>query len=189
MNTTDKTAVMAEGNAPRMFVAGDDQGQVVIHWNDTPHNHNNLTILQPEDAIALLGVLVVLVLRVAVSPSSARASTTARLRTAGDSILDDVGGGWQAAACPLKTRWASDVTPDRVLPEYPRPQLVRRDWRNLNGLWDYAIRPRDEQTPAAADDAGRCSHPSRRNGSQVMDCEIGGGDAFVQFDLRQDGES
>src|SRR5262245_10439320 len=58
---------------------------------------------------------------------------------------------WQPAAGPLRTKWAAEVTPDRVLPEYPRPQMVRVDWQNLNGLWDYAIRPRDEQTPSAFD--------------------------------------
>ena len=41
----------------------------------------------------------------------------------------------------LKTRWASEVDPAGPLPEYPRPQLVRSDWQNLNGLWDYAILP------------------------------------------------
>ena len=46
---------------------------------------------------------------------------------------------WQPAAGPLKTRWAKDVTPDNVLPEYPRPQMVRRDWLNLNGLWDIKL--------------------------------------------------
>ena len=37
------------------------------------------------------------------------------------------------------TRWAKDVSPDKVHPEYPRPQVVREKWVNLNGLWDYAI--------------------------------------------------
>lgn len=46
---------------------------------------------------------------------------------------------WQPAQGQLLTRWAKDVQPDRVWPEYPRPQLVRREWHNLNGLWDYAI--------------------------------------------------
>jgi hypothetical protein len=41
----------------------------------------------------------------------------------------------------LETRWAADVKPANALPEYPRPQLVRPDWLNLNGLWDYAIAP------------------------------------------------
>jgi Glycosyl hydrolases family 2/Glycosyl hydrolases family 2, sugar binding domain/Glycosyl hydrolases family 2, TIM barrel domain len=58
---------------------------------------------------------------------------------------------WQPANGPLMTRWARDVSPDRVLPEYPRPQLVRDEWLNLNGLWDYAIRPRGEARPAKWD--------------------------------------
>jgi hypothetical protein len=48
----------------------------------------------------------------------------------------------------LQTRWASQVSPDRVLAEYPRPQLKRRNWTNLNGTWNYAI------TDAAADRPG-----------------------------------
>jgi len=48
-------------------------------------------------------------------------------------------GEWQQAAGPLKTRWAKDVTPANALPEYPRPQLVRKDWLNLNGLWDIKL--------------------------------------------------
>ena len=43
----------------------------------------------------------------------------------------------------LKTRWASEITPENVWQEYPRPQMVREEWMNLNGLWDYAIHPKD----------------------------------------------
>lgn len=43
----------------------------------------------------------------------------------------------------LKTRWASEITPENVWNEYPRPQMQRSDWLNLNGLWDYAIRPKE----------------------------------------------
>ena len=46
---------------------------------------------------------------------------------------------WQPAAGPLSTRWTKLVRPDYVLPDYPRPQMVRRDWKNLNGLWNYAF--------------------------------------------------
>ena len=49
---------------------------------------------------------------------------------------------WKPAKGPLMTRWAKDVSPDKVHPEYPRPQMVRKEWQNLNGLWDYAIRPK-----------------------------------------------
>jgi hypothetical protein len=48
---------------------------------------------------------------------------------------------WHPAKGPLMTRWAAEVGPTNALPEYPRPQLVRPDWMNLNGLWDYAITP------------------------------------------------
>ena len=39
------------------------------------------------------------------------------------------------------TRWAAEVSPTNAHPEYPRPQLVRPDWQNLNGLWNYAVTP------------------------------------------------
>lgn len=45
------------------------------------------------------------------------------------------------------TRWAKDVDPHKVHPEYPRPQMVREEWLNLNGLWQYAIRPKAEKKP------------------------------------------
>src|ERR1019366_2198485 len=51
----------------------------------------------------------------------------------------------------IRTRWAADVTPDHVLPEYPRPQMVRSAWINLNGRWDYAITDRNAATPVAWD--------------------------------------
>ena len=51
----------------------------------------------------------------------------------------------------LQTRWAREVTPEHVLPEYPRPQLVRAAWQNLNGLWDYALAAKDAPQPSAWD--------------------------------------
>ncbi|WP_210417964.1 glycoside hydrolase family 2 protein [Bythopirellula goksoeyrii] len=49
------------------------------------------------------------------------------------------------------TRWAKDVSPENAWQEYPRPQMVRSDWTNLNGLWDYAIRPRNGEKPSEWD--------------------------------------
>ncbi|MEW6159015.1 MAG: sugar-binding domain-containing protein [Verrucomicrobiota bacterium] len=54
---------------------------------------------------------------------------------------------WTPAHGPLKTRWAKDVSAIDPLPEYPRPQLVRKDWLNLNGLWDFAITGREATRP------------------------------------------
>jgi len=54
---------------------------------------------------------------------------------------------WHPAKAPLMTRWAAEVSPTNALPDYPRPQLVRPDWLNLNGLWDYAITPDSAAKP------------------------------------------
>lgn len=54
---------------------------------------------------------------------------------------------WEIANGPLKTRWAKDVSLSNVLPEYPRPQMVRKEWQNLNGLWDFAIASKDASQP------------------------------------------
>lgn len=58
---------------------------------------------------------------------------------------------WKPKQAPLMTRWAKDVDPARPLPEYPRPQMVREKWQNLNGLWHYAIRPKNETQPTKFD--------------------------------------
>lgn len=54
---------------------------------------------------------------------------------------------WQPAGDKIKSKWAAEVSPENVWQEYPRPQMVRSDWSNLNGLWDYAIRPKDGGMP------------------------------------------
>jgi beta-galactosidase/beta-glucuronidase len=56
---------------------------------------------------------------------------------------------WHVAESPLTTPWTAQVKPQSVWAEYPRPQLTRPKWTNLNGLWDYAIRPKDESRATA----------------------------------------
>lgn len=51
----------------------------------------------------------------------------------------------------IKTRWADTVTPENALREYPRPQMVRDEWLNLNGLYDYAITPLNSDKPKEYD--------------------------------------
>jgi beta-galactosidase/beta-glucuronidase len=52
---------------------------------------------------------------------------------------DKKGLPWSIAGGNIITRWAKEVSPDNVLPEYPRPQMVRDKWMNLNGLWDFSV--------------------------------------------------
>ncbi len=51
---------------------------------------------------------------------------------------------WKIAGDKITSTWAEEIDPDNVLPEYPRPQMVRENWQNLNGLWQYAVRPTSE---------------------------------------------
>src|SRR5579871_4551814 len=56
---------------------------------------------------------------------------------------------WKPASPQLMTRWGASVNPTNVLAEYPRPQMTRPDWMNLNGLWDYAVTTNSvEQAPS-----------------------------------------
>ncbi len=58
---------------------------------------------------------------------------------------------WNPVYGKIMTRWASEVRPDTVHNDYPRPQMERDEWLNLNGLWEYAIRAADEPEPEVFD--------------------------------------
>jgi beta-galactosidase/beta-glucuronidase len=55
--------------------------------------------------------------------------------------------GWKIAGNKITTRWAGKVDPLNPLPEYPRPQMVRSEWKSLNGLWEYAVTGSGESMP------------------------------------------
>src|SRR3954469_13711016 len=58
-----------------------------------------------------------------------------------------IAADWQPARGPLETRWARQVRADRVHPEAPRPQLVRDECLNLNGVWQLAFAKQGEKPP------------------------------------------
>ena len=59
--------------------------------------------------------------------------------------------GWQIVSGKIRSPWADKVDVNNTLGEYPRPQMVRTGWTNLNGLWEYSILPKDQQAiPANA---------------------------------------
>ena len=58
---------------------------------------------------------------------------------------------WAPAGDHIRTAWAENIDPAKVHQEYPRPQMVRNSYLNLNGLWEYAITPGDAAEMPAAD--------------------------------------
>lgn len=58
---------------------------------------------------------------------------------------------WKPVEGQIRTQWSEQVNPDNVLPEYPRPIMERTEWKNLNGLWDYAIIEKGKHTPSVFD--------------------------------------
>jgi len=67
--------------------------------------------------------------------------------------------GWRRLDPPLPTPWSGDVAPDNALPEYPRPQLTRPRWLNLNGIWEYAGWPSSPDEPRPSGYAERILVP------------------------------
>ncbi|MGW0498001.1 PA14 domain-containing protein [Streptomyces sp. NPDC003007] len=108
--------------------------------------------LDPADPTALLVALDEPV----VGNRTGTARGTADLRYDGQGGLADTEGNvvkafWTSgpnhSTHQLRTRWADEVGPGNARPEYPRPQLTRKAWRNLNGRWQFAAAEPGEQPP------------------------------------------
>jgi len=56
-------------------------------------------------------------------------------------------GGDGSVRSPLITPWGEKVTAENAWREYPRPQLQRKEWTNLNGKWDYAVTLKESKLP------------------------------------------
>ena len=67
------------------------------------------------------------------------------------SISGAQNASWAPVEGKISTTWATQVKPEAPLPEYPRPNMVREAWMNLNGLWDYAIKPKESADVTAYD--------------------------------------
>ncbi len=64
------------------------------------------------------------------------------------------GWTWQPKQGPLMTDWAQQVNPTNVLAEYPRPQMARSNWMNLNGVWQFQPGATNDPVPAGQNLAG-----------------------------------
>ena len=49
---------------------------------------------------------------------------------------------WKPAGDKIMTTWGENLDPQNVHPEYPRPQMERADWMNLNGFWQLEVADR-----------------------------------------------
>ncbi|MDR0977038.1 MAG: beta-galactosidase, partial [Prevotellaceae bacterium] len=58
---------------------------------------------------------------------------------------------WKPAGERILTEWGERLDTKNVLPEYPRPIMERTEWRNLNGLWQYALIKKGDVLPTTFD--------------------------------------
>jgi hypothetical protein len=107
-------------------------------------------------ALAVAALVVMPVVSTASSPASATPpqTTVATLPAPAAPIPipspDRTGSGipgWTVGTPRLTTPWTDQVSPTNALPEYPRPQLTRGQWRNLNGVWEFAAGTAGQSPP------------------------------------------
>jgi hypothetical protein len=67
------------------------------------------------------------------------------------STLPSANAEWKPVEGGMFTRWGRELDAGKVWQEYPRPQMERKNWTNLNGLWSYSITPKDAAKPASWD--------------------------------------
>ncbi|NTU62099.1 MAG: glycoside hydrolase family 2 [Chloroflexi bacterium] len=103
---------------------------------------------------ALLPIISLLVLLWCLSAATRPASTAVARHTLADDLyqvylplVSLTLPKWQPQTPPLSTPWTAEVSPTQVLPEYPRPQLVRSRWLNLNGEWQFESAVEGETPP------------------------------------------
>ena len=58
---------------------------------------------------------------------------------------------WKPAGNAILTPWGEQLDPAEVWQEYPRPRMERKDWTNLNGMWNYAVSAKDAGKPSEWD--------------------------------------
>jgi beta-galactosidase/beta-glucuronidase len=66
---------------------------------------------------------------------------------------------WTMVKGKIASSWAEQVNPQNPLPEYPRPQMVRENWQNLNGLWSYTLQPKNGQEKVPGSFSGQILVP------------------------------
>jgi beta-galactosidase/beta-glucuronidase len=58
-------------------------------------------------------------------------------------LFQTLSAQWKQVPGKISSSWSEKVDPANPLPEYPRPQMERGSWSNLNGMWNYAVTAKD----------------------------------------------
>lgn len=100
--------------------------------------------LKTVGAVGLAGLVV---------PAAARgaAAATAPGGAGSAATRQPIETGWKPREPPLTTPWTGDVTADAAHPQYPRPQMTRPRWVNLNGVWQFAAASAGDAPPVGRD--------------------------------------
>ena len=132
----------------------------------------NFNFNSPARAVVLLAGVVTIVPLLGQVSGAAAAPTQSR--TSGASVAKPLAApipipapdrsgtglsGWAAKIPRLTTPWTSQVSATNALPEYPRPQMTRGQWRNLNGVWQFAAGTAGENPPVGQSLAERVLVP------------------------------
>ncbi len=56
-------------------------------------------------------------------------------------------GAYRPKVPAVTTPWTAKVSRTAPLPEYPRPQMRRSEWKSLNGQWEFAVAKEGEAPP------------------------------------------
>jgi beta-galactosidase/beta-glucuronidase len=75
------------------------------------------------------------------------------------SVLHAQNNEWKIVPGKITSPWADSVNSSSVLNEYPRPQLQRKEWQNLNGLWQYVVLPKSDADVVPANFQGNILVP------------------------------
>jgi hypothetical protein len=123
--------------------------QIRLNWKDNSNNETGFTIELKTSAtgsfaqVAQVGAGVTSYTIAGLTPLTTyfvrvRAiNATGTSNYSNEAITATTAASWTKASNTIWTTWGegiNDVT--NVLQEYPRPQLVKDNWQNLNGLWD-----------------------------------------------------
>ena len=75
---------------------------------------------------------------------------------------------WTQKGNFIKTKWGNNLDINNIWQEYPRPQLERKNWMNLNGLWSYSVTEKGITKPKSPDGAILVPFPIESSLSGVM---------------------